>query len=151
MMSADQVDEVLNQIEENPHDLSEFYDELSENYPMAFSWLTTESAPLTEEEHDYFLFLGMVVMKMAISRDADDCLPTDLEASEEAIWTILNDDMPHSLEVQAENVEDEDGAVIFLIDSLHANDDLPFLTPPGAMAMYARLYALTRALGLSVH
>ena len=148
-MRAEEVDAVIDQIEANPEDLSEFYDRFSESHPMAFAWLTSESAPLTEEEHDYFLFLGMIISKLAIAREAEDCSPSKLEANEEAIWTILNDDMPHSLAVQAENVDDNDGAVIFLVDSLHASEDLPFLTPPGALAMYARLHALARGFGIS--
>ena len=60
MMRAEEVDAVIDQIEANPEDLSEFYDRFSESHPMAFAWLTSESAPLTEEEHDYFLFLGMM-------------------------------------------------------------------------------------------
>lgn len=147
-MRAEEIDSVIDQIEANPEDLSTFYDALAESHPMAFTWLTSESAPLTDEEHDYFLFLGMIICKLAMAREAADCIPDKLETHEEAIWTVLNDDMPHSLAVQADNVDDEDGAIIFLIDSLHANEDLPFLTSPGAMAMYARLYSLAKGFGL---
>ena len=148
MITAEEVDVVLDKLEAQELEMPVFYQGIAATHPMAFAWIMSESAPLTEEEHDYFLFLAMVIMLLALLKEKSDCDPEKLESTEEEIWTILNDDMPHSLAVQAENVDDENAAVIFLVDSLHANEELPFLTPTGALAMYARLYALITVLGL---
>jgi hypothetical protein len=128
--------------------MEEFYERMSEYYPVAVGWLTNRSDPLTGDEEDYLLYLGMILLTLIGERDLEDPEPKEFEDYEEQIWERLNSDHPRALEAQADLVDDTDAVGVFLIDALHSDEELPFLTPPGAIASYARLYALAGAFGL---
>jgi hypothetical protein len=148
MSTEEALDKIISSLESHPVEMEEFYERMSEYYPVAVGWLTDRSDPLTGDEEDYLLYLGMILLTLVANRELDDVDPPLLEEQEEHIWESLNADHPRSLEAQADKVNDDDTVGVFLIDALHSDEELPFLTPPGAIAGYARLYALAGAFGL---
>jgi len=52
------------------------------------------------------------------------------------------------MDLQADAVADDDAVGIFLIDALHPDEELPFLTATGAILMYSKLMALARGVGI---
>lgn len=148
-MSTDEaLEKIITSLEENPVEIEEFYEGMSEYYPTAVGWLTDRSDPLTAQEEDYILFLGMIILTLIAGRELEEPSPDQLASAEEKIWEQLNEDHPGSMEAQANKVDDADDIGIFLIDAFHADEELPFLTPPGALAGYARLYSLSKAFDL---
>jgi len=148
MITEEGLDAIITSLETRPVEMEEFYERMSDFYPTAVGWLTDRSDPLTSEEEDYFLYLGMIVLTIAADQDHVDPQPEQLEKCEEKVWEQINEDHPKSLEAQADKVDDDDVVGIFLIDALHSDDELPFLTPPGALAGFARLHALSKAFKL---
>ena len=148
MSTEEALDKIISSLESHPVEMDEFYERMGEYYPVTVGWLTNGSDPLTGDEEDYLLYLGMILLTLIAEKDLEDTEPGTLEQNEEHIWEQLNADHPRSLQVQAESVHDDDAVGIFLVDALHSDDELPFLTPPGAIASYARLYAVAGAFDL---
>ena len=148
MSTEEALDKIISSLESHPVEMEEFYERMSAYYPVTVGWLTNRSDPLTGDEEDYLLYLGMILLTLIGERDLEDPEPADLEEHEEYIWERLNAAHPRALEEQAEHVDDDDAVGVFLVDALHSDEELPFLTPPGAIASYARLYALAGAFGL---
>ena len=149
MISEDALDAIIKSLESQPIEMEEFYERMSEYYPVAVGWLTRETDLLTQQEQDYHLYLGMVLLTLMADNEIPDPEPDNLQSLEETLWDQLNATHPRSLEVQAEEVEDSDAVGIFLIDALHTDDELPFLTHPGALASFARLNTLARSVELT--
>lgn len=145
MISEEVLDSTLQSLDTNPVDVAEFYESMATDYPVAVSWLMTEPGPLTTEEQDYLLFLGMILIMLCAENDLPDANPERLEALDESLWETLNNNFKRAMEVQAETVSDEDAVGIFLIDALHPDEEMPFLTATGALLMYSKLMALSRA------
>lgn len=150
MISEEVLDLTLQSLETNPLDVAEFYESQTADYPVAISWLMNEPGPLTVEEQDYLLFLGMVIVQLCSENDIPDANPERLESIDESLWEELNADFKRAMDVQAETVSDEDAVGIFLIDALHADDEMPFLTDTGAVLIFSKLMVLCRAVGMSV-
>lgn len=148
MITEDALDGIVKSLESQPIEMEEFYERMGEYYPVAVGWLTRETDLLTKEEQDYHLYLGMVVLTLMADNELDDADPESLQSIEEKLWDKLNADHPNALNAQAEEVEDSDAVGIFLIDALHTDDELPFLTPPGAIASFARLNVLAKSVEL---
>ena len=149
MISEEVLDSTLQSLESNPVDVAEFYESMTADYPVAISWLMNEPGPLTTEEQDYLLFLGMILIMLCADNEMPDANPERLEAIDESLWETLNNDFKRAMEVQAETVSDDDAVGIFLIDGLHPDEEMPFLTGTGALLMFSKLMALSRAIGLS--
>ena len=149
MISEEVLDLTIQSLESNPVDVAEFYENMTADYPVAISWLMNDPGPLTTEEQDYLLFLGMILILLCADNDVTDANPERLEAIDESLWETLNNDFKRAMEVQAETVSDEDAVGIFLIDALHPDEEMPFLTGTGALLMFSKLMALARAVGLS--
>jgi hypothetical protein len=148
MISEEVLDSTLQLLETKPVDVADFYESMTSDYPVAISWLMNEPGPLTTEEQDYLLFLGMVLIRLCADNDMPDANPERLESIDEALWETLNQDFKRAMEIQAETVSDDDAVGIFLIDALHPDEELPFLTGTGALLMYSKLMTLSRAVGL---
>jgi len=149
MISEEVLDSTLQSLESNPVDVAEFYESKTADYPVAISWLMNEPGPLTTEEQDLLLFLGMVLIMLCADHDIPDANPERLEAIDESLWETLNQNFKRAMEVQAETVSDDDAVGIFLIDGLHPDEEMPFLTGTGAILMFSKLMALSKAIGLS--
>jgi hypothetical protein len=149
MISEEVLDSTLQSLESHPIDVAEFYESMTPDYPVAISWLMNDPGPLTTEEQDYLLFLGMIIIMLCADHDIPDANPERLEALDESLWETLNADFKNAMDVQAETVSDDDAVGIFLIDGLHPDEEMPFLTATGAILMYSKLMALSRAVALS--
>ncbi len=149
MISEEELDAILQSLESDPVDVAEYYEKMTATYPVSISWILNEPGPLTAEEQDYLLFLGMLLIMLCSSNDLPDANPERLEALDESLWETLNENFKQAMEVQAENVADDDAVGIFLIDGLHPDEEMPFLTGTGALLMYSKLMALARAVRLS--
>ena len=148
MITEEALDEIVKSLESQPLEMPEFYERMSEYYPAAVGWLTSQPGPLTSEEQDYQLYLGMILLTAMADNDLVDPEPEILQSREEKLWEEINDSKT-PLQNRAEIVEDDDAVGIFLIDALHTDDELPFLTPPGAVAAYVRLQVLAHSVGLA--
>ena len=90
----------------------------------------------------------MILLTLIADKDLKEPDPESLEKIEEIIWEELNADHPTSLQAQADKVDDDDAVGIFLVDAFHTDEELPFLTPPGALAGFAKLFTLAKAYNL---
>ena len=88
MISEEVLDSTLHSLESNPVDVAEFYEGMTTDYPVAISWLMNEPGPLTTEEQDYLLFLGMVLITLCTDNDIPDANPERLEAIDESLWKL---------------------------------------------------------------
>jgi len=64
MISEEVLDATLLSLESNRVDVAEFYETMTSDYPVAISWLMNEPGPLTTEEQDYLLFMGMILITL---------------------------------------------------------------------------------------
>ena len=149
MITEEALDTIVSSFEEQQVDMGKYYKRMSDDYPIAVGWLASEEGPLTEEEQDYKLYLGMVILRLMSDMDIDDPDPEALQAVEETIWDRLGEHIDSAILKEADRVDDDDAMGIFLVDALSTDEELPFLTSPGALMAYARLHTLAQVAGLT--
>ena len=148
MITEEALDAIVQSFEEKQVDMGRFYRQMSDDYPIAVGWLASEEGPLTHEEQDYKLYLGMVILTLMSDNNIEDPDPESLQGYEEQLWDKLGLKLEAAIENEAAEVDDNDAVGVFLVDALSTDEELPFLTPPGAIMAYARLHSLAKVVGL---
>ena len=65
MITEERLDAIIDQVENESLDLVEFYRQLTITKPIVGSFLTDQDTHLlTDDEHDYMLYLGVVLLRL---------------------------------------------------------------------------------------
>lgn len=137
MLTADDIDAAIAWMEETEPDMTGYYGRLSQSLPVLTGYLIDRDTELlTDAEHDYLLFLGMIITRALttaalIETDIDHSV---LEDKEEGLWEGM-DSLPEEVIPLYEFVE----------ESLEKDEDTAFLTEPGIQIIKVKLVALAFA------
>jgi len=140
MIDAASIDEILERFEQDPPDMTVFYEALSEEYPdlTAFTAVSDDYL-LKDQEHDFLLYLAMIVIRL------HDPGFFDLEKAmkaEENLWGIINDTPRWSILEEAEKVAEDDALGELFVDALAPDEENAFLTDEGVQLLWTKLNAL---------
>ena len=140
MITDQAIDQILGSFEQSPPDLQHYYGQLALSSPDEAAFLTGPDLDiLTNEEHEYLLFLGIVLLELV---KGTAFILDNANEAEENLWGQLNSTKSWSVEKEAEVVADDDTWGIFLIDALAEDEDTSFLTSQGATVIWVKLNAM---------
>ena len=151
MTTYDELDAVIEEVSLKEVDLTAFYQAQSDSIPVVTQYLTDrDTTLLSHEEHDYMLFLGVIVLKCAVTGIAStqEMTPQHIEEHEELLWGIVNEYGSQLFTKLEEHLTPDDVVQEFLIESLERDKDTAFLTDEGALLIFVKLSVVCRHLGL---
>lgn len=145
MITEEQLDAIIDQLDQHPVDLLQFYEQCAATMPVLVSYLTdADTRLLTDEEHDYMLYLGMVLLRALESQRADPESEA-LGEREEQVWELINAHGSAALQKIGDTI-DSDVLAEFILDALEIDEETDFLTEPGAQLIFAKLSAMIACL-----
>ena len=149
MITEEQLDTVIDDLEQQGADLVQFYQASGQDLPVLTSFLTdTDTELLTDDEHDYLLYLGMIMIRLYQSAGQlqDDLDQDTLGENEEQLWQLVNDLSPRPLDKIWERTDSNAVVTNFLLESLTIDAESEFLTETGAQLMYVKLASIAGAI-----
>lgn len=149
------IDKVFDRMINDDNDPEQELRKLSETQPGIIDFLANESLEvLTPEEHDYLIFLSMVIVNcMSEAKlQLDTVAPEELEELEEKNWELLEavtgKGFRQRISIFFDHSDQED-MLAFIEDAL-AEDDLHLVTKEGRELMFIVLLTLFQALILNI-
>ena len=149
MISEALLDQVIDDLTEEEIDMVAFYTNMARTMPVLTSYLTDQDTELlTDREHDYLLYLAMVLLRAgsAVGAAEEDADPAELETREEAAWEALNACGARPLDRLRERTPFEAVVPNFILDALEVDEDLEFVTEPGGQLLYVKLITMAGVL-----
>lgn len=141
------IDEALTRAENGALDPATYFEQISETHPSLFVFLFDEDTRmLTGDEHDYLLFLAMIILDV-FATAGKDTTTVDLDTlgdTYERLWGMLEEDAPGAIQSDLEGhpaIELCD----FLIDSCTPEEEETahtILSDAGAEIVYCKCRAV---------
>jgi hypothetical protein len=133
------IEGTLDRIVEDTPDASTFYEQLAMSAPFVVGYLLdSDTEMLSDEEQDYLLFLGMVLVSFLREQGflTSDVDPEVLGKHEESVWNAEGFAAPAKVHPRLEEIN------AFIEEALVQDKDTSFLEEGGVQIIYAKLYAL---------
>ena len=142
------LDAVIEQVANNTVDLTGFYQGLAAKMPItASALLDADTRLLSEPEHDFMLYVGMIIL-LAIQEVSriEDVTTEAIGLAEERRWELINDSGNNALQKIWDGVDEEAVLEDFVLDAVGPDEMPEFLTEAGTLIIYAKLMAIVDCL-----
>ncbi|MDX1407349.1 MAG: hypothetical protein R3330_04430, partial [Saprospiraceae bacterium] len=121
----------------------------ADDFPFLVGYLNDRDTHwLTDPEHEYLLYLGMIILQtmQADGKLASDVDREHLDAREEDLWQQLESLGARPLDKLRKQLPTDNVLSDFVLEALEPDDDeLSFMTEPGAQLVYVKLTAFVHS------